>query len=663
MKRLRPCGAEKPRGIGKVRAGGGAPAQVKKKLRAVAIAVAIAAFGLFARAADDPVEAGTFTLFKFEQAIGTERYEIRPDGNRFLLTSNFSFTDRGTGVALDTTFQFSQPPITPTRFAIKGDTARLSTIDLTITEVPPATFTLAGYAPVSMQMELLRYWTSHGRPASVPLVPQGAAHIEPRGRDTISFGGRTTTLDRFSVTGVLWGRETLWADDRGNLQALVSVDAEFDHFEAVRPELQDAVPQLIARAASDGMAAMAETAAAINPPPAHVLAITGGTVIDVTGKRRPLSDATVVVIDGQISAVGAARSVKVPAGATVIDATGKTLIPGLWDMHAHFEQVEWGPIYLASGVTTVRDVGNELEFITSVRDAIASGKGVGPRLLLAGIVDGTGPNAMGAIHASTPDEGRDVVRRYKDAGFDQIKIYSSIKLDVLRAITMEAHRLGMTVTGHVPDGIDAFQAIAAGMDQINHIEYVESVSHPDPARIIAVMKQHHTVLDPTMALYELLARPFTQPIDEFEPGFAHVARELTAPLAGFGSSPDASVPRRRRFDRELGLLGELHRAGVPIVAGTDQSVPGFSLHREMELYVKAGFKPLEALQSATIVPAKAMGKDRDSGSIEVGKRGDIVILDANPLDDIANARKIFRVVTNGRVFSPGPLWESVGFRP
>jgi len=177
------------------------------------------------------------------------------------------------------------------------------------------------------------------------------------------------------------------------------------------------------------------------------------------------------------------------------------------------------------------------------------------------------------------------------------------------------------------------------------------------------MKRHHTLLDPTLALYELLARPFTQPIEQFEPGFTHVARELTAPLAGFGSSPEASVGRRRRFERELMLVGELHHAGVPIVAGTDQSVPGFSLHREIELYVKAGFNPLEALQSATIVPAQAMGKDRDSGSIEVGKRGDIVLLDANPLDDIANTRKIYRVVTNGRVFDPAPLWKSVDFVP
>ena len=628
----------------------------------LASACAIVALGLIVRAQNDLSETGTFTLFKFEQAIGTERYSIRPENDQYALTSTFSFADRGTNVQLNTSLQFL-PPLTPTHFKIKGDTARLSMIDEDVSQVPAGAFTLAGYAPVSMQMELLRYWASHGKPASIPLVPSGAARIEPRGRDTIMLGGRTWTLDRYSVGGVLWGRETLWADADGRLDALVSVDAEFDHFEAVRPELEAAVPQLVERAASDGMAAMAHTASAVLPPPVSSIAITGGTVVDVTGRRPPQANSTVVINDGKIAAVGPPARVKVPAGATIVNASGKTIIPGLWDMHAHFEQVEWGPIYLASGVTTVRDVGNEFEFITAVRDAVASGKGIGPRMLLAGIVDGAGPNAMGAIRATNADEARAVVRRYHDAGFLQIKIYSSITLPVIRAICAEAHRLGMTVTGHVPDGINAFEAIDAGMDQINHAEYISAVAYPDPSKIVAAMKAHKTVLDPTLALYELLARPFNQPIATFEPGIDHVARELATPLAGFGSPPESARFRHQRFMDDVKVVGILHKAGVPIVAGTDQSVPGFSLHREIELYVQAGFTPLEALQAATIVPARVMGKDFDSGSIDVGKRGDLVILDASPLTNIANTRKIYRVVTNGRVFDPAPLWESVGFRP
>src|ERR1051326_3142185 len=236
--------------------------------RALLTAAGAVVLAIFVRAADDQSETGTFTLFKFEQAIGTERYEIRPSGPSYELASTFSFTDRGTGVLLNTSFEF-ETPLTPTHFKIKGDTARLSTIDQEVSQVPAGSFTLAGYAPVSMQMELLRYWASHGRPAAIPLVPMGTARIEARGRDTIAAGGRMRTLDRYSVGGVVWGRGTLWTDDAGTLQAAVSVDAEFDHFEAVRPELEDAVPQLVARAASDGMAAMAETASAVLPAPSH----------------------------------------------------------------------------------------------------------------------------------------------------------------------------------------------------------------------------------------------------------------------------------------------------------------------------------------------------------------------------------------------------------
>jgi imidazolonepropionase-like amidohydrolase len=651
---------------------------MKTFARWAAIAAAVACCGLLAYAADDPVESGQFTLYKFEQPIGEERYDIRGDDGVLRLTSTFSFTDRGTPVELSTTAQFDRT-LVPARFVIKGETARITGIDAevmiagpnaTVREghdtrnlpVPAGAFTLAGYAPPSMQMELMRYWEAHGRPASIPLLPHGAVHVEPRGRDQVALGDRTVALDRFSLSGVVWGRETLWCDESGRLAALVGVDAEFDHFEAVRPELEAAVPRLVARAASDGMAAMAGTAAAISPPPSRAIAVTGATILDMTA-RQPVADGTVVVVDGRITAAGPSSRVTIPPGAVVVNAAGKTVMPGLWDMHAHFEQVEWGPIYLAAGVTTVRDVGNELDFIVAVRDAVAAGRGIGPRMLLAGIIDGPGPNGLGAVRAATAEEARQRVDRYHDAGFAQIKIYSSVPLDVLRAITAEAHRLGMTVTGHVPEGMNAFTAIDAGLDQINHAQYLTAVAGSGADMLIAELRKHKTVLDPTLALYELLARPLNVPIETFEPGIRKVARELETPLGGFGSSPEFAAQRRRQFDEEVALVGRLHRAGIPIVAGTDQSVPGHSLHREIELYVNAGFSPLEALQAATIVPARAMKMDADSGTIEPGKRGDLIVLDGNPLDDVHNTRRIYRVITGGRVFDPAPLWQSVGFRP
>ena len=650
---------------------------MKRAALPIAVVAAVVSLGLLARAADDPAAAGTFTLFKFEQAIGEERYEIRAGADGFTLTSKFSFTDRGTTVPLDATLQFGRD-LVPVHFLIRGDTARLSTIDAEVTlagatatiregsasrrePAPAGAFTLAGYAPPSVQMALMQYWAAHGRPASVPLLPHGAARIELRGRDDVTVDGRAVTLGRYSVRGIVWGRETLWCDTAGRLAALVSVDAEFDHFEAARPEFKSAVPQFVARAASDGMAAMAETAAAESPAPSHRLAIVGATILDMSG-RKPIPNGTVVIVDGRIDAAGPSSRVAVPPETSVLNAAGKTVMPGLWDMHAHFEQVEWGPIYLAAGVTTVRDVGNELEFVTAVRDAVASGKGLGPRMLLAGIIDGPGPRGLGVARAAMPDEGRRWVDRYHDAGFDQIKIYSSITLDVLRAITTEAHGFGMTVTGHVPDGMNALAAINAGLDQINHAEYL-SAADVDPRLVVAALKQHRTVVDPTLALYELLARPFTQPIDTFEPGIRKVAPELDTPLNGFGSTLEAAPRQRARLDEGLALVARLHRAGVPIVAGTDQSVPGHSLHRELELYVKAGLSPFDALAAATIVPARVMKQDADSGTIEKGKRGDLIVLDGSPLDDIRNTRRIHRVITNGRVFDPAPLWRSVGFQP
>jgi len=626
-----------------------------------------------------PAERGTFSLYKFERAIGEERYEIEPAGDGGgRLSSSFTFTDRGTVVPLTTQFEF-QAGLAPARLTISGRTARISTIDAEVTiangvarikdaastreeNVPPDAFLLAGYAPPSMQMELLRFWLSRGRPETVPLLPRGAARITFRGRDQIAAGGRTWTFDRYSVAGIVWGRETLWVDDSGRLAALVCVDAEFDHFEAVRPELEDAVPMFVARAAADGMAAMAETAAAEAPPAAETIAVVGATIVDGS-ERPPIANGAVVIEKGRIAAVGPRDQVAVPRDAVVVAAEGKTIIPGLWDMHSHFEQVEWGPIYLASGVTTVRDVGNELEFVQAVRDAIDAGRGLGPRLLLAGIIDGGGSRSMGVITADTPDEARARVNRYHDAKFDQIKVYSSVQLDVLRAITREAHRLGMTVTGHVPNGIDTLQAIDAGLDQVNHVEYIVTALNPQPQRAIETLRQHHTVVDPTLALYELLARPFNEPIVKFEPGVAKVAPELAAPLNGFGSPTDVASRRRAEQDERVAAVRRLHAAGIPIVAGTDQAVPGHSLHREIELYVAAGFTPLEALQAATIVPARVMKKDAESGTIENGKRGDLVILDANPLELITNTRRIYRVITNGRVFDPAPLWRSVGFQP
>lgn len=649
-----------------------------------------------------PTEHGKFHLHKMEQPIGEETYEITNENGTLITKMAFKFTDRGTDVPLTTSFG-AATDLTPQHFEIKGKTSRQSEIDQEVdvqadkirvrshdrwseTGRPSGPFfTIAGYSPATMQMLLVRYWADHGSPAELTTFPTGSVKIEHRGQDSIAVNGKSAKLDRYTIKGLIWGRETLWLDAKRNLAAVVSTDAEFDHFEAVRDEYETALGDFVSRAGTDEMADLNELSKGISGSHAETIALVGATLIDGTGGAA-LPDSAVVINKGRIVAAGPRSRVKVPKEASVIDAHGKTIMPGLWDMHAHFEQVEWGPIYLAAGVTTVRDCGNEFEFITAVRDAIAQGRGLGPRLLAAGIVDGTGPLTMGMQRVDLPEQARMWVDRYHQAGFQQIKIYSSVKLEEVKAVADEAHKFGMTVTGHVPEGLNAYQVIDAGQDQINHISYIAAIMHaplppdasradrmnasinldihsPDAQKALTFLKEHHTIVDPTVALYELFSATTVKPVASFEPGIGKVAPELAEQLTDVGPPSPRSEMNQKMLGKDIEIIGALHRAGVPIVAGTDQAVPGYSLHREIELYAQAGFTPMEAIQAATIVPARVMKLDRELGTVEAGKRADLIVLDANPLDDIHNSRKVEYVITNGVMYNCAELWKSVGFKP
>ena len=646
-------------------------------------------------------EQGKFILHKFENPIGEETFQIVRDGDLLNVKMDFKFTDRGTPVPLSASFRGSQD-LTPEAFEIKGKNSRSTDIDeqvevqstqirvrdrdkWTASARPAQFFTIAGYAPATMQMLMVRFWASHRSPTELATFPSGRVKIEPRGQDQISRDGKNETLDRFTVEGLIWGRETLWFDSEKNLVAAVTTDAEFDHFEAIRDGYESALGTFVGKAGSDGMAALADLSKGISGSRAETLALVGGILIDGTGKD-PLPDSIVLIEKGQIVAAGPRKQVKIPRGATKIDARGKTILPGLWDMHSHFEQVEWGPIYLAAGATTVRDCGNEFEFITAVRDAIAQGRGLGPRLLLAGIVDGTGPLALGVERVDTPEQAKMWTDKYHEANFQQMKIYSSVKLEELKVVTEEAHRLGMTVTGHVPEGLTAYQAIDAGQDQINHIEYIADMmapplpanasrlarlkassdidlKSPEAQKAISFLVQHGTVVDPTLALFEFFTANTTRPPVTIEPGVAKVAPELASILAETGPPSPAAPVFEKLVQKYIAIVGALHHAGIPIVAGTDQTVPGYSLYREIELYVEAGFTPMEAIQSATVVPARVMGLDKELGTVENGKRADLIIVDANPLESIHNIRKVEFVITNGVLYNCAELWRSVGFKP
>ena len=343
----------------------------------------------------------------------------------------------------------------------------------------------------------------------------------------------------------------------------------------------------------------------------------------------------------------------------MIDVTGATIAPGLWEMHAHAAQIEWLPAYLAAGVTTIRDMGGETPYLTAIKGT--SGDILEPRVLLAGLVDGDAPGAFGAVVAATPAQGRDVVDRYKKLGFEQIKLYSLLQPDVVSAITARAHQLGMTVTGHVPASLGLVKAVDAGMDHVAHLPINGDPQSPQARAIIAVLAKHKTVIDPTLPWNELLGRAPDTPLESFEPGFAHAPPALLANYRSVKNNTDAATAMGRVRASEA-MVKALFDAGVPIVAGTDGALPGYSLLRSIEMYVEAGLTPMQAIESATRVPAESMGLGGDTGTIEAGKRADLIVLNADPLANISNIRKLRFVIANGRVLEPARLWAAAGFK-
>jgi imidazolonepropionase-like amidohydrolase len=648
------------------------------------------------------IESGKFRFYETKQIRGEETYEItRSAAGELLLTAKteMPFAEQETKPLVNVTLR-TIADFTPQAFQIKGPTL----LDLeentsvviqgqqakvqdrggdTSANVPKTFFTMSGYVPVTVEMMLVRYWLKHGHPKSIQLLPGGEAFVELRGKDTVTIAGKSIVLNRYHLSGrnwrCGWGRQTLWLDSDNCLVAAVNLGSDIEtNLYAFRDTYESQMSFFLKRAVDDAIDRLGQMANQLSPKTDQPIALAGATLIDVTGK--PATPNSVVVIQGdRIIAAGPSASVKIPSNAKVFDVSGKFLLPGLWDMHAHFYQAEFGPTYLAAGITTVRDVGNDIEFGTGLRDAAKEKRGLGPRMLSAGYIDGKNEDHSFDVQVETPEEARAAVQRYKTAGYEQIKIRDHVKLETLRVICAEAHRLGMTVTGHVPEGMNALQAVEAGMDQINHMNYVLTgffpnrdrnnppvtinLNAPNVVNGLKFFKEHGTVIDPTDAILELMLRPLNMPIETFEPGVMRVPAELKVQIKKKGEPAEQAEGLRMVLDVLLKITGALHRAGVPIVAGTDVGVPGHTLHRELELYVKAGMTPLEAIQAATITPARVMKLDNEVGTIEAGRRADIIVLDANPVENISNIRKVRLVMTQGRLFDCAKLWEIAGFQP
>lgn len=415
---------------------------------------------------------------------------------------------------------------------------------------------------------------------------------------------------------------------------------------------------------------------------AQPVAITGVTVVDTAGgPSRP--GMTVVVEGDRISAIARDGQADLPSGAELVDGRGKFLIPGLWDMHVHWHDSGYLPLFIANGVTGVRMMASDARHFEQRRQ-IGEKKLLGPRLVLAGaIVDGPKPFWPGSIATSTEADGRDAVRRTQEQGFDYVKVYSLLQRDVFFAVADEARKRGIPFVGHVPEAVRVVEASVAGMKSIEHLtgmllavsgaeselraEFAGSQPVPGVGRrvletydarkaasLYATLKANGTWQVPTFTV--LYSGAYANELSR-DPRLRYMparVRALWAASAARERTPEQIATERRFFDRRLQLVGELHRAGVGLLAGSDvlnpYCFPGFSLHDELEWLVKAGLHPIAALQTATRNPAIFLGREADFGSIEAGKLADLVLLDGDPTIDIRNTRRIAAVVAAGTFY-------------
>ena len=658
---------------------------MRKYLLSAALTVCM--FTLVAQnTATNPSDSGTFLLHKFAQNIGKETYTITKEGNNLTYDINFKFVDRGAPVPLKAQLVVT-PGLEPVGLFIKGSTSRISTINDTVSiqnklahirvndsiyteTVKPFSFPVDGYSPGTVQMVLLQYWKKHKEPKSISLLPGGEVKISREGRDTVSFNDHKIILERYVISGLVWGNEIIWTDKNLNIVCLITNDAEGDKLEMMQEQYETLLPGLLVKAANYGMQ-LFTASMKMNASAKGVLAIVGGNIINVEDGSS-INNSVIITEDGIIKQIGKAGAVIIPAKATIIHAEGKTILPGLWDMHAHFEQAEWGPAYLAAGVTTVRDCGNEFVYINAIKAAIDAHKGVGPHILKAGIIDGPGPNGLGIVRAATREEAIADVQLYKNNGFAQIKIYSSVKPDIVKAICDEAHRVGFTVTGHIPNGMTLQAGIDSGMDQVNHIQYVysamkrnkdRSVDLQDSSNIAVLdfIKAHNTVIDVTIGVFEMSFRSLKDDITDIEPAFYSLPLPLQTLFKNTGLPDFQAKILKPLYDAMKDMIKALHDKGVIIVAGTDMGFPGYSLDRELEIYVEAGFTPLQAIQAATITPAQVMNMDKQTGSVKTGKQADLIIIDGDPLQQIRNIRNVWMVIKEAQQYDPVALHKMVGF--
>ncbi|MDT8408057.1 MAG: amidohydrolase family protein, partial [Wenzhouxiangellaceae bacterium] len=452
----------------------------------------------------------------------------------------------------------------------------------------------------------------------------------------------------------------------------------------------DVLPALAERQQAAEQAHLNELASRLTHATPGALCLKNFSVLDVDAGRIATQH-SVRIEDGVIVAVGTDGAVNCD-GLAAIDGQGRTLMPGLWDMHVHVG-IDDGMLHIASGVTSVRDLGNDHDDLTAVIEQFEQGRAIGPTIYRAGFIDAAGPFAAPSDNlATTLDEAMAYIEQLDKQGYRHIKIYSSIAPEWVAPMAEEMHRRGIRLSGHVPSGMTTTEAVKDGFDEIQHINMLFlnflagpeddtrtplrfslvaegagelDLASPAVAEFIALLDAHDIVVDPTVAIYDNMFRHRT---GEISPSYAAIADHLPpnvqrGMLAGrMDVNQDNAARYAASAEALLAMIRRLHEAGVPLVAGTD-ALPGFTLHRELELYVEAGIPNAEVLRIATLGAARVLGTDTSVGRIAPGYTADLIALDGNPLDDIGAIRNTTMTLKGRRLYQPAALHRALGIQP
>jgi imidazolonepropionase-like amidohydrolase len=521
----------------------------------------------------------------------------------------------------------------------------------------------------------------------LPLLPGGEATLRELKTVSVEADGKKVNATLYQIDGLDFSPTYLWLDERHNVFAAVQgtdglIRAGFEStFDTLRKTQED-----VESSRAESLAKQ------FIHHPGGDLIIKNVTVFD-SAAAKTVPAQRVTVRGERIVSMEAEHGQATTPGAQVIDGSGKMLLPGLWDMHQHFS-ADSAFLDVAAGITTGRDLGNSIDELGKLKKHIEQGEQIGPRIVLAGLIDSPGPyEAPTKVLAATPEEARARVDHYADLGYVQIKIYSSVKPELVPVIIAEAHKRGLRVSGHVPAGMTASEFVRDGVDEIQHMNFVFLNFWPDvketrtPARFIepgkraagldlnsaqvndfiALLKKHHTVIDPTMTIWEAtyVDRPGNISEEDaymFDRLPLQVQRGAKAASEAL-PTPDAATDQlyRASYANFVRMVKKLYDNGITIVAGTDLG-KGYSLHRELEIYNQAGIPAPEVLRMATLTAARVMKRDNELGSIAPGKLADMILVNGDPTKNISDIRKIDTVIKGGAVMYPSELYPAMGIR-